>query len=86
MKKINASKILIFQKLVVGRKIFLSIIAVMLYNLAFSQTIIRGSVKSESGQGLPDVSVIVSGSVLLIQIQEHPVQLLHGLKMNLISG
>ncbi len=62
MKKMNWSRILNSWNLVVERKIFLSIMALMLTNLAFSQKVINGNVKSESGKPLPDVSIIITGT------------------------
>ena len=62
MKKFNSLQILNSGKLIVGRRIFLSIMILMVSNLVFSQKVIKGSVKSESGQPLADVSVVVSGT------------------------
>lgn len=50
------------KKLTSRGKLLLSLLTLLVSNIIFSQKVIRGSVSSETGQALPQVSVIASGS------------------------
>lgn len=44
------------------RKLFFAVFALLLTSQAFAQRVVTGKVSDESGQGIPDVSVIVKGT------------------------